>query len=247
MTVHHDLRDIDPYFKPEVFFQIYKQVDTIICINSLQAKDLMMQGFENTVVIPHGYDRNIFKKKLKSFHADRKIKLGIISRHYDRRVKGEAYIYELACRLPSQRFAFVLVGQGRTEEAFHLREMGFEVEVFEYLPYRLYGQIYDQIDFLLMVSCFEGGPANLPEALASGCPVLCTPVGMVKDLVVDEINGVILSEDIYQDMPAFEKIMNNEAGFTDQLYSGAYELNTVIPWEDVIERHIEVYRKTAKL
>ncbi|MEM7446083.1 MAG: glycosyltransferase, partial [Pseudomonadota bacterium] len=135
----------------------------------------------------------------------------------------------------------VLVGAGRTDDAAKIRSLGFEVDVFEYLPYRLFGDLYKTMDFLLMVSTYEGGPANLPEALASSVPVLCTNVGMVPDLVSDGRDGLILSGDIRHDIARLSAVIDNADGLADQLFQGAHENDTVIPWDDVILQHIRLY------
>lgn len=243
VTVHHDPRDVDPWLDPEKFWAIYRQANMIVCLNSLQVEDLAKVGLTHTTVIPHGYDRIIFHKRRREFDPDRKLNIGIVSKRYDRRFKGDAYLYELADRLPPDRVRFTLVGSSRTVDAARLRDMGFEVTVFEYLPYRIFGSLYQDMDFLLMVSTYEGGPANLPEALASSTPILCTRVGMVPDLIRDGENGLILSGDIRRDWKLVEGLLYNRDGLADRLFQGAHELETAISWEEVIALHVDMYRR----
>ena len=241
VTVHHDPRDVDPWLDPEKFWSVYRQTDRIVCLNSLQVKDLQKVQLTNTSIVPHGFDAKIFSKQQKFFDPEKKLNFGIISKRYDRRFKGEAYIYELVDRLDPARVRFTLVGAGRSVDAEHLRQLGFEVNVHEFLPYRMFGSLYRELDFLLMVSTYEGGPANLPEALASSVPILCTNCGMVPDLVRDGKNGAILSGDIRTDISIFDRILKNEQNFTNDLFKGAHEIKTVISWEEVIRRHVEIY------
>lgn len=243
VTVHHDPRDVDPWFDAKKFWNVYGQTARIVCLNSLQVEDLAHVGFQNTVVIPHGYDAQIFSKTLKCFDPDRKLNIGVVSKRYDRRVKGDVYMFELVERLSPDKVRFTLVGDGRAVDAARLRNMGFQADVFQYLPYRLFGALYREMDFLLMVSNNEGGPANLPEALASSTPVLCTRCGMVQDLVRDGENGLILSGDIRADWPAIETVIENRDGAADALFRGAHEVQTVISWEDVIAMHVQMYAK----
>ena len=56
---------------------------------------------------------------LKTYQPERKLKLGVISKRYDRRFKGEVYQEELMLRLDPERFSFIFVGAGRTEDVFH--------------------------------------------------------------------------------------------------------------------------------
>lgn len=48
---------------------------------------------------------------------------------------------------------------------------------------------YHALDFYLMTSREEGGPMSLLEAMASGVPVVSTPVGMAPDLIEDGVTG----------------------------------------------------------
>ncbi|WP_417725742.1 glycosyltransferase family 4 protein [Salipiger sp.] len=241
VTVHHDPRDVDPWLEPRKFWAVYRQTARIVCLNSLQVDDLAKEGLTNTLVIPHGYDDIIFSKEKKTFDPGRKVNIGIVSKRYDRRFKGDAYIFELVDRLDPERVRFTLVGAGRSLDAARMREMGFEVDVFEFLPYRLFGDLYHRMDFLLMVSTYEGGPANLPEALASSTPILCTNCGMVPDLIRDGENGRILSGNIRDDMAMLDAIVDNRDGAADALFEGAHALQTAITWEDVIALHIRMY------
>ena len=241
VTVHHDPRDVDPWLDPRKFWVVYRQTARIVCLNSLQVEDLEKEDLTNTVVIPHGYDNVIFSKVKKTFDADRKINIGVVSKRYDRRFKGDAYMFELIDRLDPERVRFTMVGAGRSVDAARIRNMGFEVDVFEFLPYRLFGDLYHKMDFLLMVSTYEGGPANLPEALASSTPILCTNCGMVPDLIRDGENGRILSGDIREDIEVLQGIFENRDGAADTLFEGAHALQTAITWEDVIAMHINLY------
>jgi glycosyltransferase involved in cell wall biosynthesis len=244
VTVHHDPEDIDHWLEPSKFETRYREAEMVVCLNSLQVDFYRDRGIEHTCVIPHGYDTKILYNEIpKTYQPGRKLKLGIISKRYDRRFKGEVYLNELMLRLDTERFSFIFVGAGRTEDELEARALGFEAEVFEYLPYRMFGNLYQSMDFLLMVSNYEGGPANLPEAVASGTPMLCTKVGMAADMVLDGVNGFLLSGNIEQDMTLFNKIAINEERIVENLFQGSIQQKrTAISWEEVIEKHIELYQ-----
>jgi glycosyltransferase involved in cell wall biosynthesis len=133
------------------------------------------------------------------------------------------------------------VGEGRWHDAKKALEKGFEVEYYENLPYHLYGAVFAKMSALLILSEFEGGPASLPEALGSGLPVLARPVGMVSDWVINNVNGLILT-----DCDWIEQITSlaNIEGLLNTLNQGAFEGAHSCPsWEDVISRQYAVYRE----
>ncbi|MDX5594973.1 glycosyltransferase family 4 protein [Pseudovibrio sp. SPO723] len=246
VTVHHDLEDSDPFVSFDRFESKYRQAERIICLNTGQAEFLAQHGMHHTVVVPHGYDPKLFSKKpLRTYKTGEPLKLGFISRRYGRRVKGEVLLEEIFQTLPPGSAEFYLIGEGRSQDAALLESFGFSCRCYEFLPYQLFPEVYKEIDFLLMLSAHEGGPANIPEAIASGTPVLTTPVGLTRDLIVDGENGLFLSGDFKQDRETLLKVMNNENGIFDRLTQGAHMSNKAITWNEVISRHIDIYRTVS--
>ena len=209
VTVHHDLNDSDRWLNINSFLEKYKKVNRIICLNSIQKKILKQYGIDNTIVIPHGYQDRIFIPSLKRIE-NRKLRILICSKHYDRRVKGEGYLIELLKFVDNRILEFILVGESRSKDIELFKKFGFNIEIYEYLPYRIFGELYKNIDFLLMCSYYEGGPANIPEAIASGTPIICNPIGIAFDMVTDGYNGIHLSMNAYNDSIKLNNLFNNK-------------------------------------
>ena len=53
--------------------------------------------------------------------------------------------------------------------------------------------LYKLLDLYLVTSRFEGGPKAILESMATGVPIITTPVGQAVDLVVNKKNGIISS------------------------------------------------------
>jgi glycosyltransferase involved in cell wall biosynthesis len=72
-----------------------------------------------------------------------------------------------------------LVGSGLGEAAASLRARGVECGLYERDAYAIaaYPRLYRSLDCLVITSSTEAGPLPLFEALASGVPVVSTPVG----------------------------------------------------------------------
>lgn len=242
-TVHHDLMDTDPWLNFDKFLKIYEKMDRIICLNYEQQSILKLNGIDSTLVIPWGYNDSIFNNdssKLKKQYND-KICLGVISKRYGRKVKGEALLYELAKRLSPQDFKFILVGDGRSESTYYLGKLGYEIEGFDYLPYRTFNSLYENIDALLITSFYEGGPANVPEAFAKGVPVISTSVGFAQDFIVHNENGIILSKDPSKDAIAIEKILDKD--FLNKITLKAKEMRKkMLTWKDVVDKYNDEYK-----
>lgn len=242
VTVHHDLNDPDPFVVFDRFADRYREAGTIVCLNSLQKKWLSDRGYDNTVVIPHGYDEALFaKRRPTAFPSDRKIRIGMTSKRYPRRFKGEVLFYELLDRLSTELFSFILIGEGRSKDARYISGLGFEVECHEVMPYRVFPSAYEKMDALLMSSTFEGGPANIPEAVASGTPVICTKIGMVPDMIFDGRNGLHLTGNADKDAKRIIDWATNQDRLFDILIKGANEVHSAPTWSEVINRHITLY------
>lgn len=248
VTVHHDLKDPDDWLSLTAFTDRYKEAETVICLNSLQQRQLADLGIYHTVVIPHGFNHHLIDpaRQLGLLQRD-KFTLAIVSKRYPRKFKGEAYLLELAKRLDNQLIDFLLVGDGRAEEARLLRSLGFQVEVYERLPYPALIDAYRGVNALLMISNYEGGPANIPEAAAMGVPIFANPIGMVPDLIVDRQHGLYLSMDPNTDAERLNTLAHPGNHEYLALRRHCAEPNPrIATWEEVIDRNIRQYLNTLK-
>ncbi len=245
-TVHHDLNDTDPWLHIDKFINSYKSMKKVICLNETQKKILNQHNINNTIVIPWGYNPNIFKFDAKSCslpRQDQKICLGIVSKRYGRKVKGEALLYEIVKRLPSDYFKFILVGEGRTQDAYYLSKLGFETRTYEYLPYRLFNVLYSEIDALLITSFYEGGPANVPEAFAKGVPIISTPVGFAKDYICHQDNGIILKKEPINDSQEILRLLDHQY-FLKLKQNAMLMREKIMTWQEVVECYNQQYLKS---
>lgn len=247
VTVHHDLEDSDEWLHFSKFSSQYRQADVIVCLNSDQQNWLNSRGFTQTKVVPHGVQPRFFRTTRAASSAGEKVTIGIASRRYARRVKGEALLIEIAKRLPPSQTRFVLVGAGRSVDANALQELGFEVEVFEHLPYRLFSKFYASIDALMVLSWHEGGPACIPEAVAASVPVLTTRVGMANDLIAEHENGIFLNRDPDIDARKIAQFIQNTE-LRERLFAGAASRkSTARAWSSIIADYATIYTEVSSL
>lgn len=244
VTVHHDPHDNDPSLQLERFLPRYSEAAAVICLSSRQHKILAQAGIRKISIIPHGFDKKLFyRKRRRVWQGDRKLMLGLVSRRYGRRVKGEQILTAFADRADPARVAFTLIGEGRSTDAAYLEKLGFEVSCIEYLPYRLFPSMYESLDCLLNLSSFEGGPASLPEAIASGTPIASTQVGMAPDLIEHGVNGWLLPNSSFEScIHSLLEFTSNSGNCFDAVADGAYCRNYTFSWDEVIESHAKLYR-----
>ncbi|WP_395022683.1 glycosyltransferase family 4 protein [Dongia sp.] len=249
VTVHHDLREVEPWLDLRSFLPRYREAKVVHCLNTMQQAFLAEHGIQQVRVIPHGVDRRFLPlpdapRRL----AAGRLRLGLFSRRYARGVKGEALFEALLDHLDADRVSFLLVGEERWRDAELARAKGFAAECYERPPYRLIDALVGSIDALLILSRYEGGPASLPEALGSGVPVLATPVGMVPDFVQDGRNGLILTGDATLDGARIMALLDESDADSryGRLADGAFHAAPAIPgWDDVMRRWLEMYSVPA--
>ena len=242
VTVHHDLNDDDKWHLFENFEDQYRQAKKIVCLNTLQQTFLKDKGFHNTIVIPHGFNENIFSAENKPVRDV--VNLGVVSRHYGRKVKGEALLYDLMMRLDRNKIRFTFVGKDRTQDCWKARDLGYTAQVFERLPYKVFGGLYKSLDALLIPSIFEGGPANVPEAIATGTPLFAKRVGMIEDYL-DESRGIFLTGNPDIDARNINQYAKNKE-YQKSIKLAAYlYTDSAITWKEVTRQQLSVYREVA--
>lgn len=247
-TVHHDLNDTDPWHSRHHFIPRYTEAAAVVCLNETQKQILSTEEglpIDKLFVVPHGYNHEMLSLKAPRSGHGEKFTLGIASRRYGRRVKGEAYLHELLKRLDPSLIKFILVGQDRSLDAIEMRQLGFEVEVFERLPYRVFQGFYGAIDCLLMCSGHEGGPANVPESLATGTPVLTSRVGMAIDFIINGDNGHFLELNPDEDADVIHRLACSPQTLAS-MQATCRSLAAEVPtWKDSIEGNLKVYGQIA--
>lgn len=106
---------------------------------------------------------------------------------------------------------------------------------------------YHALDLYLITSREEGGPMGLMEAMASGVPVVSTPVGMSVDLIQNNFSGKISKDfkvksisklicELIENRKLYNKITKNALSVVDE-----------VSWANVSYKHYEdVYMPLIK-
>jgi len=243
-TVHHDLERDSESLSLRHFIESYKKSDLILCLNNNQKERLVDYVDKEIKVIPHGYDQ-LFKPKesyKKFINKDNKLVIGFSSRRYGRLVKGEETLYKIIESLKEENIKFIFIGQGRTKEYEFCKNLGVESEVYENINYIEYPGLYSSMDLFLITSKAEGGPASLPEAMATGLPVVSTPCGFVPDLITNGKNGYIVN---YDDSDAFVseiKKFLEEPSLLEKIGKEAIHSRYLMSWEEIITLYGKEYK-----
>lgn len=110
---------------------------------------------------------------------------------------GDGELYEKLQKLAQKKLS---------ENSFHFAGFIRNHQVLDYYH-------ENKVDVFLNVSESEGVPVSIMEAISIGLPVIATDVGGTKEIVEDEVNGILLGAQInaIELSEAVEKIYNMES------------------------------------
>lgn len=192
--------------------------DAIVVGSSQWAEDVVHRGAapERVVRIPYGVDASRFLPATPQERLVIRNALGIpataivvgffaklSSNELDR--KGTDIFAAAARALGEQlpRLVVLIIGPGWDELVAELRASGVTVV---WLPFvresEQMPRMYQALDFYWVTARVEGGPVTLLEAMSTGLCCVATPVGLVRDIVQDGINGIVAP---FDDVKAFAR------------------------------------------
>ena len=196
-----------------------KKISLIITPSLITKKVLIEAGFkkEKIVIIPLGVDLSIFKRysDLKRTLLKKKINLPsdqIIIGSFQKDgvgwgkglepklVKGPDIFCEVVRKLNEKfNIHIFLTGPARGYVKKKLEEYQIPYTHIFLNNYLDIVECYNVLDLYIISSRIEGGPLALPEAMATGVPIVSTNVGMASYFIQNAINGFITEiEDVEQ-------------------------------------------------
>jgi glycosyltransferase involved in cell wall biosynthesis len=180
-------------------------VRSIICASPLAAQQFMQVPSAKLKAIPAGVDLHRFapdpaaRERYRSAHSlGAQVPLiGIVGDLIP--LKGHTTFIEAAALIYKNQpeAHYWIVGRARPTEESHayqarLQQLATGLPI-EFLGYQAdMSGILNALDILVIASTTETGPLVLLEALASGVPVLSTPVGRASDLLSDGTCGQLV-------------------------------------------------------
>jgi ABC-type polysaccharide/polyol phosphate transport system ATPase subunit/glycosyltransferase involved in cell wall biosynthesis len=200
-------------------------------------------GFDDVFRIPIGVDAMIFAPAARPDAAPQqdtrrqKVLLPLFgkesSNQEDR--KGTDFLLQIAKELSKTYLVeFMITGYGWDSFIEQLTSLNIAYQRKTYLKTDEMRDMYAHFDFFLITSKVEGGPFPLLEAMASGIPAICTPVGIAEEVITDGIDGFIIPFGDVRSAVDKIKLLMDTPGLHSQM--GARARETVMrewTWEKV--------------
>lgn len=181
---------------------------------------------EDITVVHSGVSDSFFQSQQPLLSKSAKLTCGFFakmdSNENDR--KGTRHLFRLVqhmCTLNvADRFRLVISGPGWEVQVALMQDLGIEVV---YLPYVFEQDIpalFRSLDVYLVLSDVEGGPVTIAEAMASGCLVFSTSVGIAQEIVSDNVTGRLVDtaniEDIVRTLLYYSEEPTRMNGIIEQ-------------------------------
>jgi len=156
---------------------------------------------EKLFVVPNGGNFHLNVKK-GPFHEDEKVRILFLSN-----LIKEKGIFDILSAVPevisfTRNVEFIFAGEWQNHKT--KEEYNRFMKENEGLPIRTFGPLSGKVklDLLTSVDIFilptyyppEGHPWVIIEAMAAGLPIITTDQGVIKELVIDGINGFIIEK-----------------------------------------------------
>lgn len=179
------------------YFYLRKKIIPVVISDANYEEFLSTYNLDSKYVrlIYNGIDIEKFYVK-RSFQIE-EIKLGHVGRFEE--VKNHKTIIQIFNELINQGYkvSLRLVGKGSLLDYY--KEQLNNKKVYFIEETSKVEEELKQIDFFVFPSIYEGMPLSVIEAMASGCIVLCSNVGGLNDLIIDDMNGYKYNYDDYME------------------------------------------------
>ena len=200
-------------------------------------------------VIFNGVDTDFYQPNKRTIEDRKKEFIVLCASRLSKR-KGIKYAVsgfaKIAGRYPQIKM-IIAGGEGNAMEELKTQvadlEMKDRIKFFGHYTKEQSPKIYNDADVFVMPSLNEGMSNNLLEALASGMPVLMTPVGGAEELVTDGENGFLIeteNSDIIADK--LEYLVEN-LDKVDEMGRASRELAEQMSWKVVADDYISFYER----
>jgi UDP-glucose:(heptosyl)LPS alpha-1,3-glucosyltransferase len=206
---------------------------------------------KDIIVIPNGIDLEMFNPDNRLLYRDSTRQKHGISRNVpvlmlaggDWERKGLRYIIEALSLVPRPDVNLLIVGSGDEKYYGQLAELKQVREriVFASRCDNLW-EYYAASDVFVFPTIYEPFGLVILEAMASGLPVITSRVAGAADVIIDGVNGLLITDpgDI-NDLAAKIKLLLSNAELRKAIGERARETAEELSWDRVTQKTLEVY------
>ena len=208
-------------------------------------------GIKNGVYIPNGVDTGQFAKEKAVIKADKKVRFLFVGRLEEQKGCRDLIQATKILIAKTQNFVMLIVGDG-SQRAI-LKNLTEENNLGNYVTFlgsvedEKLRELYCTSDVFILPSIWEGLPVTLLEAWSAKLPVIVTNVGAIRDICVDERNGLIVRpKDPEGIADAMLRMIEDEELRMRLAKNGAELVKQKFSLETVVMSTLELYGEVTK-
>jgi len=144
----------------------------------------------------------------------------------------------------------VIVGDG--PEKSPLKQMAEKLNIAEQVDFRGWvdrsqlPDLYRQANIFAFPSREEGMPNVVLEAMASGLPVVVTPVPGIDELVTPDVTGIVVPQEDYRALSTQLTLLLRDSNLREQMgAAGRRKVETSFSWESSATAYLRIVNKHA--
>ncbi len=223
-----------------------KKLDLIHVVSNEWYENLKENYNQDTFLAQLGVDLSKFSKNIKA-RPNGVFKIGMFGffGELKNRKRLDVFIQGLVI-LKSRNFTFEVILQGQLSPVIKA-----EFEKHQ-IPFKYYGLLdsknaymaYKRIDCYVITADVEGGPFSTLESLASGVPLISTEVGMSKEVIQHNKNGIIIKKNNPESLAdAIYKLGTNRDFYNDLVKNGLKDVEEY-DWKKLAKKYTQLYKET---
>lgn len=237
-----------------VLLWVLNNCDYITANNFEQIEQIKRLGYkDNLLTVPNGVDTDLFKprdkntaRKKLNLPKDKKIVL-FVGWFIER--KGAIYLLKVAKELKD--ILFVFVGEGPELEKYKRFTSSNNMENILFtgpknpdeIPYYM-----NAADIFVLPSLSEGRPNVVPEAMASGLPVIATKVNGTPEFIDNNKDGVLIDPKSTSSIISSIGKLINDNKFYKRIKSKSRKsiISKKLTWDNCADTFISIYTSLLK-
>jgi len=237
--------------RKKVYVKALERASKCIFVSNVLLHKAVSYGYSgwNAVVVPNGYDPEVFKamdkettRKNLGIHSKNSKYVGFVGNlEYVKRADKLAEIFkDIANNLPNVKF--IVVGDGTLMASVKKQLADLDVFFTGKLPQRDVAKWMNAIDVMILPSRNEGFPTVVNEAQACGTSVVGSNNGGIPE-------AIGFDEYIVEDGDDFEERMAEKVvGILKNGYDSKRLINKAsnFTWDKIVEKEIEVYKEVIR-
>ncbi|MHA1756016.1 MAG: glycosyltransferase family 4 protein [Promethearchaeota archaeon] len=200
-------------------------------------KDQLKIKFSNISIIPNFVDIKLFRRI-----PTKKIKNSLV---FVGRLTRQKNLFNLIKAISSINYKLYLIGDGELKESLKKfsRKQNSNVIFLGLIPNDKLPEILNRFEIFVLPSHIEGMPKALIEAMACGLPVICSDTNEFREIIKDNVNGILSKNDYLSLRHKIQFLMENPKLRKNIGIEALKAIKTKYNIDIILRKELEIYNK----